>query len=649
MKHRVPIFLVVVVLISSMVACVVPDEWIDALSRLPTPTPTIAPPSTGTQYVYKTGNDSNDCATPDTACLTVNMATYKAPPGALILIGPGIYPEVDFTRVDPVLHTTSECLDCGVVIDKDLTLRGEGSSGSPTAVLSGSAGRIAVAVRKPVQVVLENVEISGGSGGLGWGLDTGSSGSNVTLRNSVVRDNTMTGVHVRNSTVILENVLITGNAGGGIYNYQGNVTVRTSRIVDNHGSQPAVHNTMGGTMVINSSTIAGNEVTDGGSVLNDSGANMGINGSTISGNGSAAAVNNQMGSTLTLTNSTISGNAGMGVVTLGNLTLMHATIAENGDTGLYANATINLRMHNSLIENNGAQDCTFQLNASITLTLEGLNLSDGSCLSIYGGHQERPPEGDAFLGPLADNGGPTLTHALLEGSPAIDAATGFCPDTDQRGYTRPAGSACDVGAYESNASPPLFPAPIAITPGVIGPTSTPTAPATPAPASKPQVGLTENANCRKGPGTAYKIVTSIEKGQTANVEGRNQEGSWWLIQVPDSDAHCWISDVAVDKPAPLDGLEVVVPPPLPDPPGQFGVTNRVCNQGAYAVTLSWTTASGATGYNLYRGGKLLATLNAKTTKYVDHPTRGHAYNYELETVNENGVSIRLLEQEEACP
>ena len=52
-----------------------------------------------------------------------------------------------------------------------------------------------------------------------------------------------------------------------------------------------------------------------------------------------------------------------------------------------------------------------------------------------------------MLGPLADNGGPTLTHALLAGSPAIDAAdTAVCPATDQRGVARDA--ACDVGAFE---------------------------------------------------------------------------------------------------------------------------------------------------------------------------------------------------------
>jgi hypothetical protein len=55
----------------------------------------------------------------------------------------------------------------------------------------------------------------------------------------------------------------------------------------------------------------------------------------------------------------------------------------------------------------------------------------------------------ALLGPLADNGGPTLTMALLPGSPAIDAGdTGVMPTTDQRGFPRPAGVGADIGAYE---------------------------------------------------------------------------------------------------------------------------------------------------------------------------------------------------------
>ncbi len=60
---------------------------------------------------------------------------------------------------------------------------------------------------------------------------------------------------------------------------------------------------------------------------------------------------------------------------------------------------------------------------------------------------------DPKLGPLANNGGPTRTHALLLGSPAIDAAsTPDCPTIDQRGVLRPQGAACDIGSYERKRS-----------------------------------------------------------------------------------------------------------------------------------------------------------------------------------------------------
>lgn len=58
------------------------------------------------------------------------------------------------------------------------------------------------------------------------------------------------------------------------------------------------------------------------------------------------------------------------------------------------------------------------------------------------------------LGPLADNGGATFTHALLSGSPAINAASNTsCPSTDQRGISRPQQGTCDMGAYEYQSFP----------------------------------------------------------------------------------------------------------------------------------------------------------------------------------------------------
>jgi len=70
--------------------------------------------------------------------------------------------------------------------------------------------------------------------------------------------------------------------------------------------------------------------------------------------------------------------------------------------------------------------------------------TDGTCYPVAGDQIV----GDAMLGPLANNGGPTATHALLPGSPAIDTAeNAFCPATDQRGAPRDDG-ACDAGSFE---------------------------------------------------------------------------------------------------------------------------------------------------------------------------------------------------------
>ena len=83
---------------------------------------------------------------------------------------------------------------------------------------------------------------------------------------------------------------------------------------------------------------------------------------------------------------------------------------------------------------------------------------------------------DPKLGPLRDNGGETQTHALLPGSPAIDAASSTaCPATDQRGVERPldgdgdGNPVCDIGAFEYGT----IPAPPTVTPVPPGETAVP--------------------------------------------------------------------------------------------------------------------------------------------------------------------------------
>jgi hypothetical protein len=135
-----------------------------------------------------------------------------------------------------------------------------------------------------------------------------------------------------------------------------------------------------------------------------------------------------------------------------NLFLMNATVAHNSvlpgvrtATLLGANAANTngvLALRNSLLAyGEGAP------NGWGTITDGGFNMSsDGSCDFQSGSSYNFT---DPKLDDLADNGGPTLTMALLPESPAIDFGTAVgAPSVDQRGTARPSGDGVDMGAFE---------------------------------------------------------------------------------------------------------------------------------------------------------------------------------------------------------
>jgi uncharacterized repeat protein (TIGR03803 family) len=94
--------------------------------------------------------------------------------------------------------------------------------------------------------------------------------------------------------------------------------------------------------------------------------------------------------------------------------------------------------------------------ATLANTLVAADSPAGGAASGAIGHNLYVGATAGVVGPLADNGGPTLTMALLPGSPAIDAAdTAAAPPTDQRGFPRPFGAAADIGAFEYGAWPLL--------------------------------------------------------------------------------------------------------------------------------------------------------------------------------------------------
>ena len=84
----------------------------------------------------------------------------------------------------------------------------------------------------------------------------------------------------------------------------------------------------------------------------------------------------------------------------------------------------------------------------------GGNIEGATTCALTGGGDRQNT--NPLLGPLADNGGPTQTRALLVGSPAINGAlASTCPAADQRGVSRPQLGACDIGAFELSATFPV--------------------------------------------------------------------------------------------------------------------------------------------------------------------------------------------------
>jgi CSLREA domain-containing protein len=272
------------------------------------------------------------------------------------------------------------------------------------------------------------------------------------------------------------------------------------------------HITSGGFNTISKLTIANGNLDFGGGISNQFGTNLTVEGCTISGNvagstGGGGIAN--IGANATIINSTISGNTtssvGGGIANaFGTVTITNSTISgnsatassgtDNGGGGVFNgnNGTVNLT--SSTITNNsannfdgagGVQNPTGTVNARNTIIaknltgtgypdFKGMLTSQGfNFVGIVNGATITPAQftdqigtaaspKDPVLGPLKDNGGPTQTHALLSGSPAIDKGDSSGSSTDQRGFPRPAdlpgitnatgGDGSDIGAFEVSAT-----------------------------------------------------------------------------------------------------------------------------------------------------------------------------------------------------
>ncbi|MBC7968377.1 MAG: hypothetical protein H7Z17_20930, partial [Fuerstia sp.] len=329
-----------------------------------------------------------------------------------------------------------------LLVTDSLTITGPGASS--LTVSGGNSFRVFDLQSSP-NVIISGLTISGGrttvNGQSGGGIrSTGT----LQLLNSVVTNNSTTG----------------GAAmGGGIFQINGSLTITDS-------------------------TVSGNSTTgigaSGGGISAVSGGVM-ISGSTISGNtstahaGGVAFDSNGSAVTATIINSTVSGNSttggfGGGIFNArGTLNLQHSTVtlnsAPDGNGSGLASASNGTTIADTVVlssiisaNTNSDIDNILTGTGTNTVTSSGFNLiGAGNAITSFDQASDLTDVTDPQLAPLANNGGPTRTHALLEGSAAIGAGdTASTATTDQRGlgFARLVGERADIGAFELPASNP---------------------------------------------------------------------------------------------------------------------------------------------------------------------------------------------------
>jgi predicted outer membrane repeat protein len=426
----------------------------------------------------------------------------------------------DGDTINFALSGTISLTNGELVIDKNITISGPGSNLLTVRPSQGSFFRV-FKVMPSHSITIQGITISFGYAGFAQGggvyLDEHVT---ATIADCVLTNN-FTGD-------IGGAIFIDGYGGGAMLTVlNSTITGNTAGNTDNGGSGAGIYSSadvltiIDSTISNNTAWIGGNlSGGDGGGIINVNGT-LEISNTTISSNLAGVSGGGISGDgTITITNSTISGNVagitqpylglGGGIYTSGTLTVTNCTITGNsaygspfkggGVGGGIYNGNGSADVANSTLSDNHADvhggsiyGGTFDIGNSIlngggpenistaTVTSHGYNV----CSDAGGGFLNGPGDQintNPLLGPLQDNGGPTFTHELLTGSPAIDAGDpNFTPPPyyDQRGpdFWRVRNGRIDVGAFEVQAGSTPTPTPT--------PTPTTTPRATPIPRPRP--------------------------------------------------------------------------------------------------------------------------------------------------------------------
>lgn len=313
-----------------------------------------------------------------------------------------------------------------------------GAGARETVIIGASPGRV-FSIGGPGTVTIADLTIRGGrTSGNGGGIEL--LGGSLTCTRCFILDNRASfggGVHANDgTTLVLDQSVVAGNrtttGGGGGLRVGGAATLTDTLVTQNRA------------------------LASGGGISSLPGSNVSLTRSTVSLNLATAGAGIAAGDDMSVANSTITGNVasieGGGLAGGTNVTveLDRVTLVENqaqavGGAIAMSGGTV-VTLSNSIVANNTAPAC----DGDVTSQDYNLIETPGVFCSIGGNTTNNITGQDPNLLPLGSYGGPTPTHEMSNAtSPALDAADpASCSGTDQRGFPRPQGAACDIGATE---------------------------------------------------------------------------------------------------------------------------------------------------------------------------------------------------------